>query len=134
MQTNKQFFFVSLLTSLNVLIPQIAQKDDPLKTTPPKNYNVFFLSSKTQVVPEETACVKKRSEPENYKVGNLTSKLFQKNNLINIKTPPFKTSTFRLPSSYHRWELPGNCPVFTVVMVIYHYVERIWRILVPPIF
>ena len=34
----------------------------------------------------------------------------------------------------HRWELPGNYPVFTVVMVIYHYVERIWRILVTPIF
>ena len=31
-----------------------------------------------------------------------------------------------------RWELPGNCPVFTVVMEIYHYVERIWRILVTP--
>ena len=26
----------------------------------------------------------------------------------------------------HRWELPGNYPVFTVVMAIYHYVERIW--------
>ena len=25
----------------------------------------------------------------------------------------------------HRWELPGNYPVFTVVMLIYHYVERI---------
>ena len=34
----------------------------------------------------------------------------------------------------HRWELPGNYPVFTVVMVIYHYVERIWRILVTPVF
>ena len=30
----------------------------------------------------------------------------------------------------HRWELPGNYPFFTVAMVIYHYVERIWRILV----
>ena len=29
----------------------------------------------------------------------------------------------------HRWELPDNYPVFTVVMVIYHYVERIWIIL-----
>ena len=37
-------------------------------------------------------------------------------------------------SSRHRWELPGNYPVFTVVMVIYHYVERIWRVLVIPIF
>ena len=34
----------------------------------------------------------------------------------------------------HRWELPGNYPVFTVVMVIYHYVERIWRIIVTPNF
>ena len=29
---------------------------------------------------------------------------------------------------------PFNYPVFTVVLVIYHYVERIWRILVTPIF
>ena len=34
----------------------------------------------------------------------------------------------------HRWELPSNNPVFTVIMVIYHYVERIRRILVTPIF
>ena len=34
----------------------------------------------------------------------------------------------------HRWELTGNYPVFTVVMVVYHNVERIWRILVTPIF
>ena len=32
----------------------------------------------------------------------------------------------------HRWELPGNYPVFIVVMAIYHYVERIWRIIVTP--
>ena len=32
----------------------------------------------------------------------------------------------------HRWELPDNYPVFTMVMVIYHYVERIWRIIVTP--
>ena len=24
----------------------------------------------------------------------------------------------------HRWELPDNYPVFTVVMVIYHYVKE----------
>ena len=35
---------------------------------------------------------------------------------------------------HHRWELPGNYPVFTVVIVIYHYIERIWRILVTPNF
>ena len=32
----------------------------------------------------------------------------------------------------HRWELLGNYPDFTVVMVIFHYVERIWRVLVTP--
>ena len=31
-------------------------------------------------------------------------------------------------------ELPGNYPVFVVVMIIYHYIERIWRILVTPNF
>ena len=34
----------------------------------------------------------------------------------------------------HRWELPGNYPVLTVVMLIYHYVDRIWRTLVTPNF
>ena len=34
----------------------------------------------------------------------------------------------------HRWELPGNLPVFAEVMVIYHYVERIRRTLVTPNF
>ena len=32
----------------------------------------------------------------------------------------------------HRMELPGNYPVLTVVMVICHYIERIWRIIVTP--
>ena len=40
----------------------------------------------------------------------------------------------RIVPRRHRWELPGNYPVFTVAMVIYHYVERIWRILVTPNF
>ena len=34
----------------------------------------------------------------------------------------------------HGWEIPGNYPVLTVLMVVYHYVERIWIILVTPIF
>ena len=45
----------------------------------------------------------------------------------------FVTTTKKI-SMNHRWELPGNCPVFTVVMVMYHYVERIWRIIVTPNF
>ena len=32
------------------------------------------------------------------------------------------------------WVLPRNCPVFTMVMVIYCYVQRIWKLLLPPIF
>ena len=39
-----------------------------------------------------------------------------------------------VPPPPHRWKLPGNYPVFTVVMVIYHYVEIIWRIIVTPNF
>ena len=38
------------------------------------------------------------------------------------------------PYDQHRWELPGTYPIFTVVMVICHYVERIWRVLVTPAF
>ena len=34
----------------------------------------------------------------------------------------------------HIRELPGNYPVFTVVMAIYHYVKIIWRILLTPNF
>ena len=34
----------------------------------------------------------------------------------------------------HIWELPGNCTVLTMVMVICHYIERIWRIPAIPIF
>ena len=34
----------------------------------------------------------------------------------------------------HRWKLPGNHPVFTMVLVICHYIERIWRNLITPIF
>ena len=31
-----------------------------------------------------------------------------------------------------RWELPCNYSVFTVVVEIYHYAERIWIIIVAP--
>ena len=34
----------------------------------------------------------------------------------------------------HRWESLGNYPVFNVVIVIYHYVERIGELSLPPIF
>ena len=38
------------------------------------------------------------------------------------------------PSLDHKWELTGNYPVFIIVMVIYHYIERIGEFLSPPIF
>ena len=38
---------------------------------------------------------------------------------------PEKSKMMQHSTVYHRWELPGNYPVFSVVMVIYHYVERI---------
>ena len=34
----------------------------------------------------------------------------------------------------HKWELPVNYSVFTVLMLIYHYIESILRILVTPNF
>ena len=34
----------------------------------------------------------------------------------------------------HRWQLPGNCPFFAMVVLIYHYVEIIWRFFVTPNF
>ena len=49
-------------------------------------------------------------------------------------TLPYTCSEHLGEYDKHRWELPGNYPVLTVVMVIYHYVERIWRILITPIF
>ena len=39
-----------------------------------------------------------------------------------------------MATDIHRWELPGNYPVFAVVMVTYHYVEIIWRFFVTPDF
>ena len=48
----------------------------------------------------------------------------------------FQQNCAHIEPSYasHRWELPGNYPVFTLLMVFYHYLERIWRILVTPVF
>ena len=57
-------------------------------------------------------------------------------NSQGIQIPPLGRSRHHCPPCLQTWgrrELPGNYPVFTVVMVIYHYVERIWRVLVTPI-
>ena len=39
-----------------------------------------------------------------------------------------------MTSRLHRWQLPLNCPVFTVVIIIFHYIDRIEELLLPPIF
>ena len=39
-----------------------------------------------------------------------------------------------MPSPRQRWELPGYYPVFTMEMVILHYVEIILRVIVIPSF
>ena len=52
---------------------------------------------------------------------------------IDTITIEITKSQVAMLSQKHRWELPGNYPVFTVVTVIYHSVERIWRVLVTPI-
>ena len=51
-------------------------------------------------------------------------------NIVNTLLIPL----FFVYTVAHRWDLPGNYPVFTTLMVIYYYIEIIWRILVTPVF
>ena len=62
----------------------------------------------------------------NFKRSCVWHVTFQKILLIE-KIPP-------VPNLWHQWELSGNYPIFTMVMVIYNYFEIIWRILVTPNF
>ena len=48
-------------------------------------------------------------------------------------TIPYKVKDIE-DTPQHIWKLPGNYPVFNAVMVIYHYVERIWRTIITPNF
>ena len=50
----------------------------------------------------------------------------KKYNLSDILTNPL--------GPHYIWQLLSNYPVFIMVMIIYHYVERIWRIIVTSIF
>ena len=52
----------------------------------------------------------------------------------NLVESIFSNTVSPIVGIEHRWELPGNYPLLTVLMVIYHCVERIWRILVTPNF
>ena len=42
--------------------------------------------------------------------------------------------TVVLPGQVQIWQLQGNCPVFIVVILIYHYIGRIGDFLLPLIF
>ena len=53
---------------------------------------------------------------------------------IDTSPYPFLSEGETNPSLGHIWEVPGNYPVFTMVIEIYHFVERIWRIIVTPDF
>ena len=56
--------------------------------------------------------------------------------LHSVLAPAIKNITDKIYRYFphHRWELPGNYPVFTVLMVIYRYVEKIGEFLLPQIF
>ena len=43
-------------------------------------------------------------------------------------------ASYSVHNMEHRRELSGNCPVFTVGILIYYYVDRIGEFLLPPIF
>ena len=47
---------------------------------------------------------------------------------------PLGLARFCALAVLHRWELPDNYPFFAVVMILYHYVEKIGRIFVTPDF
>ena len=55
-------------------------------------------------------------------------------NLLYLYIPPNLKFNWTWVGGCLTWELPGNYPVFTMVMVIYHYVERIWRVIIDPNF
>ena len=60
-------FFAYLRTSLDVIIPKIAQKSDIIKYTPHNTSDVHFYYSTMRVVLEEPAHVQILAEPENDK-------------------------------------------------------------------
>ena len=55
---------------------------------------------------EETASVKLEDESTTGKDKNIASNIFEKDDLIDIKTPPFKTSSVCLPSSLNQLFTP----------------------------
>ena len=58
-------------------------------------------------------------------------RLYKKSNCSKVV---YGCQIFISATTMHRWALQGVYHVFTVVMVIYHYFERIWIIIVTPIF
>ena len=54
--------------------------------------------------------------------------------LLVIFTPPCSPWERVSYKKFHRRKLPDNCSVFTVVMVIYYYIDIIGEFLLPPFF
>ena len=61
----------------------------------------------------------------------MTSPLLKEYMIFLKQIMKFMGTEFSNKTMKHRRELSGNNPIFTVVMVIYHYVERIRKIFVP---
>ena len=77
----------SILSFFKVIFRQVSQKEDIIQNTSPKTSNVHFLSLIMHAIPEETDCVKLQEKSTNNKEKNLTFKIIQKDNYIDIKTP-----------------------------------------------
>ena len=96
-----------------------------LLTTPSKFITIHNLHKK-KISSSHHACVLQTQTYQCPHVSVGEARMGELWSLQGNRTPP---SRYNTPTP-HGWELPGNYPVFTMVMVIWNYVERIWRILV----
>ena len=96
---NNDYLTDYILSLLNVIFPQISQKDNIINTTYPKTYNVYVSPSTTCAIPENTAGVKLQDKSTNKKEKTFRSKTNQKNDFIYINTPLFNTFSVCIPSS-----------------------------------
>ena len=94
---NNNYFTDSIIYSLKVIFPKISHKDNIIETESPNTSNIFF-SSKMCAIPEDMDCIKLLDKSTNNKDKYLTLKIIQKDDYININTPPHS----RLPMFIYR--------------------------------
>ena len=87
---NDDYFTDSIIYSLKVIFPKISHKDNIIETESPNTSNICILSSKTCAIPEDMDCIKLLDKSTNNKDKYLTLKITQKDDLININTPPIQ--------------------------------------------